>query len=134
VSAADNIRVVKQMFLALQDSNLTSVMNSFAEDIEWFMPGAEHVPHAGPRHGKQEVAEAFAALAKHVDVVLFEAHEFLGDRDKVVVLGREILRSKATSKTSESAWAMVFTVHKGKITRFREYADCVGMNAAFLPD
>jgi len=43
--------------------------------------------------------------------------------DKVVVLGHERQRVRATGRVVETEWAMVFVVREGRITKFHNYVD-----------
>ena len=60
----------------------------------------------------------------------FEIHDYIAQGDRVVVLGHERQRVKATGLTVENDFAMVFTIRDGKIARFRNYEDTAGVAAA----
>jgi uncharacterized protein len=126
---SDNVRIVKDMFRALNEGNMTAVLNSFAEEVEWLIPGPAEVPYAGPRRGRDQVADCFAIISKTIDFTAYETRKFICQEDLVVVLGFEALRVKATGNSVEIQWAMAFTVHKGVITTFRMYWDT---HAAYL--
>ena len=51
--------------------------------------------------------------------------------DKVVALGHYRAVTKATGKTFESDFVMVFTLRGGKVAAFQEFTDSAGINAAF---
>ena len=77
------------------------------------------------------MAEFFQQLTASLDFQRFEPREFIAQRDKVVTLGHYTGRSKATGQSFESDWVMVFTVRNGLVSRFMEFADSAGINAAF---
>ena len=58
------------------------------------------------------------------------SHDYIAQGDKVVVLGHERQRVKATGLTVENDFAMVFTIRDGKIARFRNYEDTAAVAAA----
>ena len=127
----DNVRIVKEMFLALNSGNMTAVLNSFAEDAEWFIPGAPVVPYAGHRRGRDQIAECFGIIAKTANYERFEARQFLGDHEHVVVLGEERVKSRGTGRAFVTEWAMWFVVKKGRIVGFRQFLDTAAAIAAF---
>ena len=129
----ESIRVVKQMFVALNEGNMTAVLNLFADEVEFEIPGPRDVPFVGRRHGRGEVAECFAQISKSALYENFEAREFLGSGERVVVIGHETLRSKETGRAFHNEWVMVFTVKRGKIVTFRNYWDTAAGQAAFKP-
>lgn len=57
------------------------------------------------------------------DIQRFEPKEFIAQGERVVVLGQEEIRIKATGKTLENDWAHVFTLRNGTVTHFQEYID-----------
>jgi len=77
------------------------------------------------------VAKFFQDLAGSLEFLRFEPGEFIARGDKVVALGHFVGSMKATGRSFESDWAMVFTVRDGLITRFMEFADSAGIYAAF---
>jgi uncharacterized protein len=69
-------------------------------------------------------------LGESVEFEQFEPQEYIAQGDKVVVLGHERQRVKATGEVVEDDWAMVFTLRGGKITKFRNYEDTAAVAAA----
>lgn len=89
-----------------------------------------HVPHAGERHGKEQVHEFFDILSRSLTFDRFEPREFIAQGDRVVVLGN--YRGRAIGGNAfESEWAMVFTLRNGKVVHFQEFTDSAAINAAF---
>jgi ketosteroid isomerase-like protein len=70
-------------------------------------------------------------LASLEEVRSFEPHEFIAQRDKVVVLGHYVWQVKANGRTFESDFAHVFTVRGGQIAAFHEYTDSAAVAKAF---
>ncbi|MFM0140891.1 nuclear transport factor 2 family protein [Caballeronia grimmiae] len=83
-----NVQLVQQAFAAFSTADIDRVLKTLAADVDWFIPGpTEIIPFAGKRHGPQEVAESFCALAAAQVAERFEPLEFIASEPKVVMLG-----------------------------------------------
>jgi ketosteroid isomerase-like protein len=60
-----------------------------------------------------------------------QPREFVAQGDKVVAIGHYRATAKATGRTFDSAFVMVFTLREGKVVAFREFTDSAAVNAAF---
>jgi ketosteroid isomerase-like protein len=126
----ENERVVQEMFTAFGKGDIPGVLDTLAEDIEWRIAGPSELSYAGLHRGRDEVAKFFETLGQAAEFEAFEAQEYFSRGDKVVVLGRERQRIKATGLVVETEWAMVFTVRSGKIARYHNYVDTHALAAA----
>jgi ketosteroid isomerase-like protein len=118
-----NARVVEGMFSSLQRGDIAGVLDRLSEDIEWRIAGPSELPYAGIHRGRDEVAKFFRTFGQAAEFEVFQPREYLAKGDKVVVLGHERQRIKASGQVVETDWAMVFTLRDGRITRFRNYVD-----------
>ena len=118
-----NVRVVEGMFSSLQRGDIPGVLDRLGDDIEWRIAGPSELPYAGIHRGREEVSRFFQTFSQAAEFEVFEPREYLAKGDKVVVLGQERQRIKATGRVVETDWAMVFTLRDGRITRFRNYVD-----------
>ena len=66
-----------------------------------------------------------------MDILDFQPREFVADGDRVLVIGWERAKVKATNRTFELDWVMAFTVRNGKVVSFREYTDTKAMADAY---
>ena len=123
MSEQDNIQVVKDIFAAFGRRDLQGILDRLTDDIEWRIAAPTEVARAGPRRGKQQVVELFMQLAQASDFEQFEPQEYIAQGDKVVALGHERQRVKATGQVAEADWAMVFTLREGQVARYRSYED-----------
>lgn len=73
----------------------------------------------------------FGIVAATVEALEFGPDQMFAAGDKVVSLGHERVRVKATGKVFETAWVHIFTIHDRKIVRLREYYDTATMAEAF---
>ena len=118
-----NVRVVEGMFTSLQRGDMAGVLDRLSDEIEWRVAGPSELPYAGTHRGRGEVAKFFQTFDQAAEFEVFEPREYLAKGDKVVALGHERQRIKATGRVVETDWAMVFVVRDGRITRFRNYVD-----------
>jgi ketosteroid isomerase-like protein len=126
-----NVQAVQQLYDAFRRGDIKAVLDGFAEDVEWVIPGPSIIPHAGPRHGREQVAQFFRELEQAEEIQEFEPQEYIAQSDKVVVLGHYRARIKSTGRTTESDWAHVLTLTQAKVTRFRVYTDTAAAEAAY---
>src|SRR3954451_8025209 len=120
----------EEMFAAFGRGDIPAVLDKLAEDIEWRIAGPSELPYAGLHRGRDEVAKFFEAFGKTSEFEVFEAREDFSRGDKVVVLGHERQRVKATGQVVETEWAMVFTLRDGKIARYHNFVDTHAVAAA----
>jgi len=125
-----NIQAVKDMFAALGRRDVAGVLDRLSDDIEWKIAGPSELPFAGTHRGRDEVAKFFQTFGQAAEFEVFEPQEYFASGDKVVVLGHERQRIRATGQTVETEWAMAFVVRDGKIARFHNYVDTHALAAA----
>jgi ketosteroid isomerase-like protein len=130
MSEQENERVVQAMFAAFGRGDIPGVLDRLAEDIEWHIAGPSELPFAGLHRGRAEVARFFETFNQTSEFEAFEPQEYFSRGDRVVVLGHERQRVKATGLVVETDWAMVFTLSGGKITRFHNFVDTHAVAAA----
>jgi ketosteroid isomerase-like protein len=118
-----NVRVVEGMFASLQRGDIPGVLDRLSDDIEWRIAGPSELPYAGVHRGRDEVANFFETFGREADFEVFEPREYIAKGEKVVVLGHERQRIKASGRIVETDWAMVFAPRDGRIARFRNFVD-----------
>jgi ketosteroid isomerase-like protein len=128
-----NVGLVREAYAAFGRGDIPGLLATLDDQIVWepVLGAASHVPTAGKRSGKQQVAEFFRTLNDNVAFSTFEPREFIAQGDHVVALGRYEARAKPTGRTFQAEWAMVFKVRNGKVTEFREYVATSAIDAAF---
>ena len=58
MSELDNLKVVRDVYLAYRDRNFDALRNCLAEDVKWFAIGPPDViPTAGTRYGRDQVEQ-----------------------------------------------------------------------------
>ena len=115
------ITIVKQAYEGFGRGDVPAILNLVADEVDWEFVGSKNLPYAGRRKNHKEVADFFAAVARADDIHVFEPREFIEASEHVTVLGWENSTARDTNKKFESEWVHVFTVKKGKITRWRGF-------------
>ena len=133
MSDAENTKVVRDAYAAFGRGDITTLLGYMTDDVQWqpVIGTGSHVPFSGERTGKAAVAEFFKQVAETEDFEQFEPREFVAQGDMVVAIGHYRAKTKATGRTFDSPFAMVFTLRNGKIAAFREFTDSAAINAAF---
>lgn len=127
-----NIQRIQSLYAAFTRLDLSAILAVLDEHVDWFFVGQpEAIPYAGVRHGREEVLNFFIMVSKTVEVLTFEPLEVMAFEDKVLALGYERVRVKATGKVFDTDWAHLFTFAQGKIVKLREFYDTAAMAAAF---
>ena len=133
MSETQNTKVVQDAYAAFGRGDIPALLGHMADDIHWqpVIGTAAHVPFSGERTGKAAVAEFFKRVSETEDFQQFEPREFVAQGDKVVAIGHYRATAKATGKTFDSGFVMIFTLRDGKVVAFREFTDSAAVNAAF---
>jgi ketosteroid isomerase-like protein len=122
MSTQESLQVVKDGFAAFGRGDVAGLLDLMAEDVVWEIPGAG-LPLAGTYHGREGVASFFQKLSAQAEIQDFQPREFLADGNRVLVVGWERTKLRATNRTVEVDWVMAFTVRDGKIASYRQYTD-----------
>ena len=126
-----NVEIVQACFAAFQRGDVPAILNLCDENVEWIEPGLPGIPYGGRGKGRNSATEFFRAMGDTTDVLNFAPQTYLANGDRVVVLGTEDLRAKATGKSAHTEWALDFTVQNGKVTRWQAYFDTAAVQAAY---
>ncbi len=132
--ADENVLLVQRQFEAFGRGDVEVALAAVNDDVDWQAPVSAHagaLPWAGPRQGRQQVANYFRQLARAVRPGPFEDLTFTAAGDRVVVEGRNRGIVVATGKPYEHQWVMVFTIRGGQVVRFRHYYDPADIAHAF---
>lgn len=132
MSAEENKRAVQAIFEAFGRGDVPGVLAQLSEDVTWKAPGPEVVSYFGDRRGHAGATEFFVQLGTNVDFEYFEPGVFVAEGDRVVALGRERGKVKATGKSFDNEWALVFTFADGKVTDFQIYENTSAIAEAFV--
>jgi ketosteroid isomerase-like protein len=127
-----NIALVQGLYADFGRGDVASIVGGLTPDIDWQTLGpAKDYPVFGPRKGKAAVQEFFAQVAATEEFSDFSPREFHATDDKVFALGSYAGKIKKTGRSFACEWVHVFTVVRGKISRFREYTDTAQFVAGY---
>jgi uncharacterized protein len=102
---------VTEYFRRLSTGDRDKVVELFADDVRWDIPGAtEFVPWLGPRRNRAEVREFFDQLDKGLIPDRFDMERVLADGPHAVAVGRLRGTIRATGKVIDSAFTIQFEV------------------------
>jgi uncharacterized protein len=133
MSTEKNVQTVKDFFAAAFGGDKEATLALLAEDIEWIVPGKDW-PLAGTFRGHAGVAELVKTESETMEMSLSEPREFIGQGDRVLVVGFAKGKVKATNKPFEDDWIFSITVRDGKLTNIREYVDTQALARAAQAD
>jgi ketosteroid isomerase-like protein len=123
MSEQQNLEVVRKGYEAFGRGDIPGLLSLLDAQISWVTPGPRDLPTAGTREGHKGVEEFLQTLSSLVNILRFEPKDFIVQGERVVVLGDDTARVKATGKSIEFRWAHAFTVRNGKVIAFEEYGD-----------
>lgn len=126
---AQNVQLVRQAYDAFGRGDIPGLLALLDDKIEWLTPGPADLPTAGARRGHAAVAEFFQTLSAVIEMQQFAPKDFIAQGDRVVVVGEDVARVKATGKSLEFQWTHVFTVRNGRIAVFQEFGDVTALVA-----
>ena len=129
MSTQENVQIVKDFFAAMGRGDKQGLLAISAEDIEWIIPG-EDWPLAGTHRGHAGLENLLQQANETVEPSFPEPPEFIGQGDRVLVVGFARGRIKATNRTFEDDWVFAITVRNGKVTNIREYIDTLALARA----
>jgi ketosteroid isomerase-like protein len=111
------VDVVRAAYQAFGRGDVAAIVELLGDDVDWRFIGPQRLAYTG-RFKKHEVAQWFADVAAADDLQVFEPREFIPGGEHVTVLGWERCAARPSGRLFESDWIHVFTVKRGKITRF----------------
>lgn len=128
-----NVQLVKSLYEAFGRGDIQTIVNGMASTVRWedFVPS--QAPQRGLRRGPGEVARFFQDLGGSVQFDRFEPTHFLGQGDRVVVMGTYAGRVLPTGKPFEGSWVHVSTVQNGKVVQWNGYHEHETMRNAYTP-
>jgi uncharacterized protein len=131
MNESENTALVQQAYALFGRGDIPGLLRLMSPDVVWEIMEVENVPFTGTFEGLGGLQRFFSTLAGTVDILKFEPQEFIAQRDKVVVLGESLFRTKDSGKEFGNKWAHVTTVANGKLKHFQDYGDTAAAEKAF---
>jgi uncharacterized protein len=119
-----NRQIIESLYEAFARGDAGAVLGVFHPEIVW--NEAENFPYAdqNPYVGPQRVGEGvFGRIMSEWDGFSVNPEKLIQENDTVVALGRYRGAYRATGQPLDAQFVHVWTIEKGQITRFQQYAD-----------
>jgi len=130
MGAAENKKLIQDMFAELSKGNAQAFMNNMADDVEFTIVGT--TKYSGTCKGKQElVSKVLGPLSAQLEGGLTITPEnFIAEGDFVAMQARGKSNTKAGG-TYNNTYCQVFRIVNGKVQQVTEYLDTELVTAAF---
>ena len=130
----DSIDIAKSLYASFRRQDAESVLDLFAEDAMLHGPtsSTEILPWGGTYSGREGIKRFFKLLGEGLDIEQFDIIDFIGEREKVVVLGFISGKARMTQKPFETYFVHIIRVDRnnGKIVEFRVFNDSASLAQA----
>src|ERR671910_2292363 len=130
----DSIDIAKSLYASVRRQDAESVLDLFADNAMLHGPtsSTKILPWGGTYNGMEGVKQFFKLLGEGLDIEQFDIIDFIGEREKVAVLGFIRGKAKMTQKPFETYFAHIIRVRRdnGKIVEFRVFNDSASLAQA----
>lgn len=114
-------QIVDKMFQAFSAQDVKAVVDTFTEDAVLIYHGTQVMP-AAKFKGKDGAQMFFEFNINALEVVFFNANQFIEEGNTIIVLGNEHFISKENGNHLKNSWVQVYTIKDGLIARMEEFA------------
>ena len=130
MGAAENKKLIQDMFAELSKGDAQAFMNNMADDVEFTIVGT--TKYSGTCKGKQElVSKVLQPLSAQLEGGLTITPEnFIAEGDFVAMQARGKSNTK-TGGTYNNTYCQVFRIVNGKVQQVTEYLDTELVTKAF---
>ncbi len=130
MGAAENKKLIQDMFAELSKGNAPAFLNAMADDVRFVLTGT--TKYSGTFNGKQElITKLLQPLTAQLEGGLtITPDNFIAEGDFVAMQAR----GKSTTKTGKSynnTYCQVFRIAGGKVQEVTEYLDTELVTSAF---
>ncbi len=123
------IDTIRSFYAALAAGDAASALALMSADIEWAAMWRYKASGPGPRNVAEGV---FVPLQKDWETFEIVPSEYLVEEDAVLSIGRFRGVHGTTGKSVDAAYAHLWTVRDGLITRFRQFIDTLAIAQASM--
>ena len=130
MGAAENKKLIQEMFAELSKGNAQAFMSNMADDVEFTIVGT--TKYSGTCKGKQElVSKVLGPLSAQLEGGLtITPDNFIAEGDFVAMQARGKSNTKAGG-TYNNTYCQVFRIVNGKVQQVTEYLDTELVTKAF---
>jgi ketosteroid isomerase-like protein len=118
------IKTIAQVYEAFGRGDVAAILDAVTDDVDWAAEAASAAaPWYGVRHGKDAVAEFFAAFGSTMEVQEFVPQSFAANDTDVLTVVQFRATSRSTGKTAAMDLHHFFRFRDGKIAYYRGTED-----------
>ena len=130
MGAAENKKLIQDMFAELSNGNPEAFLGNMADDVQITLIGT--TKFSGTFNGKQEFIEkVLAPLGAELEGgIAITPENFIADGDTVAMQAKGKAKTKS-GKSYDNTYCQVFQVVNGKVQRMTEYLDTELVTDAF---
>ncbi len=130
MGAAENKKLVQDMFAELSKGNAEAFLGNMADDVRFTIIGS--TKYSGTCNGKQElISNVLQPLTSQLEGGLeIAVDNLIADGDHVVMQGRGKSIAK-NGKSYNNTYAQVFRIANGKVQEVTEYLDTELVTSVF---
>ena len=131
MSADDNIKTIMTVYEAFGRGDVAAIQDAVSDDVDWASETTSTgAPWYGVKHGKDGVADFFAAFGSTMEVEEFTPVSFAANDSDVLTVVRFRARTRATGKQVAMHLHHYFTFRDGTISYYRGTEDSAQTVAA----
>lgn len=125
--------IIRQFLKLLTERNLDDLVELFADDIDWNIPGdLEKAAWLGKRKGKNSVREFYEILWSNTEPLSAEIERFLFEENYAVIIGNFETKMLQTGKIVRSFFCIQMTLENGLISKYRLFEDSFAVSQALI--
>lgn len=126
-----NLQLVEDVYAAFAHGDIDAVMAAMDPDVEWVTPAT--LPWSrGTYRGREQLGEYLASFAAALEDPEVQPSELqLLDGERVIALGMERARARATGAPFEAHFVHLWALRNGRVTAMRGLIDTAAVQAAF---
>ena len=124
MSADANAKTIEQVYEAFGRGDLATILDAVTDDVDWAAEAtSDAAPWYGVRHGKEAVAEFFAAFGSTMEVGEFTPISLAANDTDVFTVVQFRATSRQTGRTAAMNLHHFFRFRDGKIAYYRGTED-----------
>ena len=127
-----NLEIVRQLYAAFGARDRATILRLFHPDIIWVQN--DGFPNGGTHVGAANVIDrVFARLGEEWSAWRAEVTEWLDAGGAIIALGEYQGTHATTGRSMRAAFAHVYRIESGRVTRFQQFADTHQVRVAMSP-
>jgi ketosteroid isomerase-like protein len=124
MSADTNTKTIAEIYQAFGRGDIAAILDGVTDDVDWAAEATSAAaPWYGVRHGKDAVAQFFAAFGSTMEVNEFTPLSFAANDTEVLTVVQFRATSRSTGKSAAMNLHHLFRFRDGKIAYYRGSED-----------